>query len=551
MANVIFTSELVEAARRSLRNGETIFDALVIVGGYHFEMGKHQFSAWCDAVAKEVPGGLKQTNRDLVLSEAYVRMRDRAYDLARVASSRGVSKAALSGPLNAFMQSDRSQTRQDHHTGTSVTSAAAAAAPAPAAQSRIEALLSELNAYIGLESVKTEIAELVNSLRADQLRRSAGKPVVTRSRHMVFYGNPGTGKTTVARLVATIYEALGFLSKGHLITTDRAGLIGQYLGQTAPKVKEVVESALGGVLFIDEAYSLTPPNSHDLYGQEAVQQLLLLMEEHRDDLVVIVAGYQDEMVRFLDSNPGLRSRFTKKLLFEDYTPEQMVKIFEKLCSDNGFQLDAGAEGKLLNVFRTAYSRRDKTFGNARLVRNSFEKAVSKLDSRVVTTGLTNLTALMTITEADIPATAQEPGDQQRFFPDLGTYLAAQGQSQKAACIYPSFEITHLAVVGPDKYCVTQNGVLPDGREYCGTFDFGDDILQQILARMPDEDRYAVEADLEEDPDGRRMIPLPQPITVGVAARLGEPQIGLHEKFIPLIIMEVFGPAYPDLKHFES
>ena len=135
--------------------------------------------------------------------------------------------------------------------------------------------------------------------------------------------------------------------------------------------------------------------------------------------------------------------------------------------------------------------------------------------------------------------------------DLGTYLAAQGQSQKTACIYPSFELTHIAVVGLGQYCVTQNGVSADGREYCGTFDFGGDILQQILARMPDEDRNAVETDLEEDPDGRRMIPLPQPITVGVAARLGEPQIGLREKFIPLVIMEVFGPASPDLKQFES
>lgn len=549
MANVIFTPELVEAARRSLRNGEAIFDALVVIGGHHYESGKHQFLAWREAVAKDVPGGVTQANREQVLAEAYVRMRDRAYELARAASNRGTPKAVLSGPLNAFMQIDRTQTQQVHAVGVSGTSAAAA--PAPATQTRVEALLAELNSYIGLNRVKTEVAELVNSLRVDQLRRSEGLAVPTRSRHMVFYGSPGTGKTTVARLVAQIYEALGFLSKGHLVTTDRAGLIGQYLGQTAPKVKAVVESALGGVLFIDEAYSLTPQaNSPDLYGQEAIQQLLLMMEQHREDLVVIVAGYQDEMARFLDSNPGLRSRFTKKILFDDYTPEEMVRIFGKLCSDEEYSVDSRAEAKLLTLFRTAYSRRDKAFGNARFVRNSFEKSISSLANRVVQTGAQGRNALMTITEPDVPGTMEEPGEEKRFFPDLGTYLASQGQSQKTACIYPSFEITHIAVVGPGQYCITQNGMLADGREYCGTFDFGDDILQQILARMPDEDRQVFEGDLEEDPDGVRTIPLPQPITVGLAASLGRPQIGPNEKFIPLVVMEVFGPQFPNLRQFE-
>lgn len=541
MANVIFTPGLVEAARGSLRNGEAILDALVIVGGYHFEMGRHQFCAWCEAVAEEVPRGLKQANREQVLSEAYVRMRDRAYELACAASNRGVPKATLSGPLNAFMQIDGSQTRPAQAAVEGgVSSTGDAAAPARTTDSRIEVIISELNAYIGLDRVKADIAELVNSLRVDQLRRSEGLAIPRRSHHMVFYGNPGTGKTTVARLVAKIYETLGFLSKGHLVATDRAGLIGQYLGQTAPKVKEVVEAALGGVLFIDEAYSLTPPNSHDLYGQEAIQQLLLLMEQHRNDLVVVVAGYQDEMVHFLDSNPGLRSRFTKKLLFEDYTPEQMVRIFAKLCSDEEYSFDAGAEAKLLSLFRIVYSRRDKTFGNARFVRNCFEKTTVNLANRVVNTGAKSRSALMTITEVDVPGTKEEPGEQKRFFPDLGTHLAARGQSQKTACIYPSFEITHIAVVGLGQYCVTQDGVLADGREYCGTFEFGREILQQILVRFPDEDRDAVEVSLNEDPDSVRTISLPQPINVGIAARLGQPQLGLHEKFIPLVIMEVFG-----------
>lgn len=541
MANVIFTTGLVEAARRSLRNGQTAFDALVVVGGYHFEMGKRQFPAWCEAVMTEVPGGLKQVDKERILSEAYVRMRDRAYELARVAANRGISQATLSVPLNAFMRIDRSHT----HPIQAEASAArpetvVAATPSQRIQSPIAGLLEELDAFIGLDGVKRDIAELINSLRVDQMRQKEGLTVAIRSQHMIFYGNPGTGKTTIARLVARVYAALGFLSKGHLVATDRAGLVGEYIGQTAPKVKAAVETAVGGVLFIDEAYSLAPPDSQRDYGQEAVQQLVLLMEQHRNDLVVIAAGYKDDMVRFLDSNPGLKSRFTKKFLFEDYTPEQMVNIFGKLCVEHEYTLDTRAEAKLLNQFRVAYSRRDKTFGNARFVRNCFEKAISNLANRVVNTTSRNRNVLMNITESDISIPMQEPGERNGFFPDLGTYLASKGQPQKTMCIFSALEITRIHVIGRGRYCITQNGILEDGREYCGTFDFGDEVLSEILSRLSTQVRSAIKAELDKNPDGIRAIPLTESVNVGVAASLGRPQVGLHENFIPLIIAELFG-----------
>jgi len=250
--------------------------------------------------------------------------------------------------------------------------------------------------------VKKDIAELANSLSVDQARRDQGLRVADRSLHMVFYGNPGTGKTTVARLVAQIYKELRVLTKGHLVCTDRAGLVANYVGQTAPKVTAVVQEAIGGVLFIDEAYSLAPPNSQNDFGQEAIQQLLLLMENHRTELVVIVAGYPDEMARFLDANPGLSSRFTKKVHFEDYSPEDLVQIFEKFCKENDYRLHERARTKLLRTVQDACNHRDKTFGNARFARNLFEEATKNLATRVVSSNLSDSSALVVITEDDIP-----------------------------------------------------------------------------------------------------------------------------------------------------
>ncbi len=247
----------------------------------------------------------------------------------------------------------------------------------------LDALFGELNALVGLPGVKSDVAQLASYIKVQQLRKQQGFKSPDVSLHMVFKGNPGTGKTTVARLVSNIYRALGVLSKGQLIETDRSGLVAGYVGQTALKVNEVVQRAIGGVLFVDEAYALTPAGGGSDFGAEAIDTLLKLMEDHRDDLVVIVAGYTALMERFLEGNPGLESRFNKYLVFEDYTPDQLVRIFRGFCSQSDYTLSPQAEAKLLDVFEKAYASRDQNFGNARFARNVFERAINNLASRIV------------------------------------------------------------------------------------------------------------------------------------------------------------------------
>ena len=265
----------------------------------------------------------------------------------------------------------------------------------------LEELLSGLNDLVGLERVKSDVAQLVNFLKVQQLRQSQGLATQPVSRHLVFYGNPGTGKTTVARLLAQIYQSLGVLSKGHLVETDRSGLVAGYIGQTALKVKEVVESALGGILFIDEAYALSVGQGWD-YGQEAIDTLIKLMEDHRDDLIVVVAGYTDKMNAFLASNPGLRSRFNKYFFFEDYGPQQLVEIFERFCVRAGYQISKPTKDDVMKLFSVLFDTRDETFGNGRLARNLFESTISNQANRIV--GMTDISVenLTTITIDDIP-----------------------------------------------------------------------------------------------------------------------------------------------------
>jgi stage V sporulation protein K len=410
-------------------------------------------------------------------------------------------------------------------------------------ESPLGKLLAELHSHIGLASVKKDIEELANSIRFDRKRQARGLRIADRSLHMVFYGNPGTGKTTVARLVAQIYKELGVLTKGHLVSTDRAGLVANYVGQTATKVTAVVQEAIGGVLFIDEAYSLAPPGSQNDFGQEAIQQLLLRMENHRKELVVIVAGYPEEMERFLDTNPGLSSRFTKKLHFEDYSPDELLQIFEKMCRENDYRLHERARDKLLRFVQVAYNHRDKTFGNARFSRNLFEEATKNLANRVLGYDLSNRAALMVITEDDIPDQPVSIGlsSPSRQFPDLGKYLASKGWPQKSAFVYTSWNLDDLAIVRRGHYCTTV--VQPmDGNLYCGTFDFGGEILEQILAYASASTRAMITSSLAEDPESVRHLRLPNPINVGIAATLGSLQQGLHETFIPLVIIEVIGAA---------
>ena len=264
-----------------------------------------------------------------------------------------------------------------------------------------EPTLHKLDNLIGLEQLKTEIHNLVNFLKIQQQRQQHGLPQVPLTLHLVFCGSPGTGKTTVARLIGKIYHELGILKKGHCIETDRSGMVAQYIGHTATKTDKLIESALDGVLFIDEAYTLKPENADKDFGQEAIDTLLKRMEDYRDRLVVIVAGYPDEMSRFIKSNPGLQSRFTRYLTFEDYQPEELLAIFEKICQSHNYQINSNAKKTLLNEFTDLYNSRDKNFGNGRLVRNIFEQTVAKQATRLARLTNVNKKMLMTITQKDL------------------------------------------------------------------------------------------------------------------------------------------------------
>ena len=263
----------------------------------------------------------------------------------------------------------------------------------------IEDLKKELEGYVGLESVKKEVESLINLVSIQKMRRENNLPVEDLSLHMVFSGNPGTGKTMIARLMARIYRSLGILSKGQLVEVDRSGLVAGYVGQTAIKTSEVIEKAMGGVLFIDEAYTLTNRGGQD-YGQEAVDTLLKAMEDHRDDLIVIVAGYIELMQEFIHSNPGLESRFNRFLDFPDYTVEEMTAIYEMRCEKSGYKLSEDGKSSLKTLLRL-YSLDPKGFGNARGVRNLFEKTVSAQANRLSAQASITREELMLLTAEDV------------------------------------------------------------------------------------------------------------------------------------------------------
>lgn len=266
---------------------------------------------------------------------------------------------------------------------------------------QLRELLEEIDGMIGLDGVKREIHNLVNLLQVQKMRESRGLKYPVMSNHLVFTGNPGTGKTTVARKIAKIYRCLGILERGHLIETDRAGMVAGYMGQTAEKVNELAEKAMGGILFIDEAYTLSNYKMEGDFGQEAIDTLLKIMEDKRDNLVVIVAGYPEPMEKFLDSNPGLRSRFNKHIQFEDYSVSQLNEIFHLMCDSQDYKIADDAESELLLNIGQMVAGSKENFANAREVRNYFEQVVSRQANRIMEHSGEDMDYLITIEKEDL------------------------------------------------------------------------------------------------------------------------------------------------------
>lgn len=296
----------------------------------------------------------------------------------------------FSGFHSAYGTQGNLSSAKDSRTALQTDAATSPASGNPTAENSamqtVDDLLEELNALTGLDSVKQDIQNLVNIIKVQKLREVRGMKQPSISLHMVFSGNPGTGKTTVARLLANIYKGLGVLPSGHLVEVDRSGLVVGYIGQTAAKTTQVIEEAIGGVLFIDEAYTLSANKGENDFGQEAIDTLLKAMEDHREDLIVIVAGYPDLMEEFLNSNPGLRSRFNKYIFFADYTPEELIDILDNMCEKQQYKMTDAAHAFAMEYFKKRTSEHSENFANAREVRNFMEQAIAHQASRIVAFG---------------------------------------------------------------------------------------------------------------------------------------------------------------------
>lgn len=323
--------------------------------------------------------------------------------LTAICDTTGVRRAKTGlNPLD-YVTSGEPSFVDKHQMQTQTTGGDVGTEPAAAEEEKpdFDELMGQLESLVGLDEVKKDVKNLVNLMKVRRLRQENGLPVPPMSLHMVFMGNPGTGKTTVARLISGLYAAIGVLSKGQLVEVDRSGLVAGYVGQTALKTQEVIKSALGGVLFIDEAYSLSAGGEND-FGREAIETILKAMEDHRDDLIVIVAGYDGPMENFLSSNPGLESRFNKYFYFPDYNGEQLMSIFRAQCEKNGYQLTEEADKAAVAMFTKLYEERDDNFGNGRDVRNCFEDMIVRQANRVAVMEEPGKDDLMTVMPEDLP-----------------------------------------------------------------------------------------------------------------------------------------------------
>lgn len=302
-------------------------------------------------------------------------------------------------------------TSQDSGAMESAHSVSAATAEDGAAESEpvetLEELLEQLNSLIGLSGVKQEVKSLISMIKMKKIRDARGLKSANISKHLVFLGNPGTGKTTVARLIAKLYKQLGVLEKGQLIEVDRGGLVAGYVGQTALKTQEKIDEAMGGVLFIDEAYTLAKGGSD--FGQEAIDTILKAMEDKRESFVVIVAGYSEPMERFLESNPGLKSRFNKNILFEDYSRSELISILKSFCAQNDMALTAEAEDNIDCYLEWLISNKPDNFANGREMRNLFETMYSNQANRLADESDISDDALTSLTVADLPHFVLEHG----------------------------------------------------------------------------------------------------------------------------------------------